>query len=410
MKKTLFIFLTILLFSPKLFADDRDLAYQSARDCYENLKGSTELQKRRDAWENCISQFKKVYVKFGRTNKGEEAKYSLGKLYEELAQNSKNRADWRKAVSEYESFARQYSRSALADDAYFRSAKIHWEEFGNKRYAVRNLSKVVKFYKNSDMAETAERYLEAVEKGTVPKDSAASPVKTSGIVKPRLIVIDPGHGGSDTGAIGPKGVKEKEVTLDIAKKLAAELRLKGMSVFLTRDSDKTLTLADRTKFANSKDADLFISIHANASVSKKQRGVQTYFLNNATDEASLRLAEQENKNLGRKASDLEKIIATMIQTESTEDSKELARAVHKNIVASLSKKYNGINDQHVRSALFYVLVGVKCPSILVETSYISNPKEEARLIDKSYQNLLADAISNGVKSFSSKQKDVAGNL
>jgi len=145
---------------------------------------------------------------------------------------------------------------------------------------------------------------------------------------------------------------------------------------LTRSGDSTLSLDDRVQFANNKKADFFISIHVNASTSSKDHGIETFYLNNASDRASKVLAIAENRSEGRNTTDLEKIIATMMQNASADESRDFAKVVHSSLVNTLSGKYPDVNDQKVKTALFYVLVGVKCPSILVETAYISNPKRE----------------------------------
>ncbi|PJA19145.1 MAG: hypothetical protein COX62_07215, partial [Deltaproteobacteria bacterium CG_4_10_14_0_2_um_filter_43_8] len=282
---------------------------------------------------------------------------------------------------------------------------IEWEKLNDKNGAKKDLIKVIKYYKNGDKAGEAKKYLEAVDAGTPMNETdlkaavvKVPPRKTENKAKSIIVVLDPGHGGNDTGAIGPDGVKEKDLTLPISQKIAAELKkqIEGVQVYLTRNEDKTLDLGERVRFADKKKADYFISVHANASKSGKERGIQTYYLNNASDEASERLASQENKYAGRKTSNLEKIIATMLQNEATDGSRALAGSVHKKIVSSLSKKYSDIEDDKVRSALFYVLVGVKCPSILVETSYISNPKEEKRLKTDAYQRIIAASVAGGL--------------
>ena len=417
-RATTILLLALILIPAGLKAAPATGAYKEAHECYEDLRGDPNAQKLRENWEKCITQFEGVAKKYGRSVEGADAKFSLGRLFEELAQNSKNQMDWNRAVKEYHAFAGQYPRNSMADDAYLSAAKIEWERFQDKEAAKKDLIKIIKFYKNGDQAGEAKKYLDMVEKGTVPEPvKKDEPVKetTKKDVRPEerfTIVIDPGHGGSDTGAIGPSGTEEKDITLKLSKRLAAQIQreMKQAGVLLTRSSDKTLTLDDRVKFANDHHADFFVSVHANASTSKKQHGVQTYYLNNASDDAAARLAAQENKNIGRKLNDLDQIISTMIQNASTEESRELARLVHKSLVAGLSKKYSGVADQNVRSALFYVLVGVKCPSILVETSYVSNPKEEKRLNDAKYQAAVADSIADGLKQYVKMKKAMAGNI
>ncbi len=317
------IFFVVLLASGFAYAETGDQAYTAAHECYVNLRSDANAQKLREPWEKCIKQFENVKKKYRREKAGADAQYSLGKLYEELASNSKNQADWKRAVKEYEAFALGYSRNKMADDAYFQAACIEWERFKDKDAAKADLMKVIKHYKDGDRAGEAKKYLDAMEKGKEPGETAA---KEKAIV----VVIDPGHGGKDTGAIGPDGLEEKDLTLAIAKNTAQELkdRIGSVQVFLTRETDKTLDLGQRVKFANKKKADYFISIHANASKSKKDHGIQTYYLNNASDEASERLASQENKYAGGKSSDIEKIIATMLQNEATDGSRDLARSVH----------------------------------------------------------------------------------
>ncbi|PIR25999.1 MAG: hypothetical protein COV43_03165 [Deltaproteobacteria bacterium CG11_big_fil_rev_8_21_14_0_20_42_23] len=215
-----------------------------------------------------------------------------------------------------------------------------------------------------------------------------------------VIVVDPGHGGDDGGASGKQGTREKDVVLSISKKLAKQLSTQlGAKVYLTRTRDKTLTLEDRDHFANGKKADLFLSIHANASTDRSVSGIQTYYLNNASDEASRRLASRENKSAKKKLPTEEHILSSMQQNYFTDESRILAENIQTHLVSEMNHTYKGVNDKKVRSALFYVLVGAKCPSVLIETSFISNPTEEKRLRSESYQNKLVQSISKGVSSY-----------
>lgn len=214
------------------------------------------------------------------------------------------------------------------------------------------------------------------------------------------IVVDPGHGGTDVGAVGPTGVLEKDVTLLLSKKIANQLREEmDAKVFLTRTHDETLTLEDRNAIAVSKKADLFISVHANASTNRKMAGIETYYLNNASDEAAARLARRENRSARKKMSKVEHILSTMLQNHDAAESQLLARDVQSSLMARMGKRYPGVKNRSVRSALFYVLVGAKCPAILVESSFISNPKEEKRLTNRSYQADLAASITDGIRKY-----------
>lgn len=230
--------------------------------------------------------------------------------------------------------------------------------------------------------------------------------------KPRKlrIILDPGHGGDDPGAHGKKGTLEKNVTLEIALKVRKMLqRNTAYEIFMTREKDTTLQLLDRTKFANRLNGDLFVSIHANASPKRTSKGISTYFLNNADDQESLRVAMRENGELdpdvlgqpSKNTEDyyLEVMKASMVKNFHTTQSTDLARAVQMDMLKTLRKNYSDIVDLGVRSARFYVLTGATMPAILVETSFISHPEEEKRLASAKYQESLANAVVNGIDTF-----------
>lgn len=225
----------------------------------------------------------------------------------------------------------------------------------------------------------------------------------------KRIVIDPGHGGSDPGAVGPKNVKEKNVTLAIALKLEKELKKKlDVEVFLTRRKDKYLPLEERTAFANAKKADIFISIHANSAKRKTARGVETYYLNASTDRAAIRLSALENKttvsNISEFQEDYKLIIMDLLQTSKAEDSSRLAGHIQKGIVNSLRGKYSDTKDLGVKHALFFVLMGAKMPNVLVEASFISNPVEEKLLTKPDFQKRICQGIVKGVEDFIKEQQ------
>ncbi len=216
---------------------------------------------------------------------------------------------------------------------------------------------------------------------------------------PLIIVIDPGHGGKDTGAIGYKKMREKDIVLQISRRLAKNLKSKlGAQVVLTRSQDRFITLDNRDHIAVRKKADLFISIHANAAKRKGAAGIEIYYLNNATDEAAKRLAARENRGSLKSLSELQAILNTMIQNESTTLSALLAEQIKKAIQSKVANKYP-LDRLKIRSALFYVLVGSKAPSILLETGFITNPKEAKRLASAAYQNKLVHAVTTGVANY-----------
>jgi N-acetylmuramoyl-L-alanine amidase len=215
------------------------------------------------------------------------------------------------------------------------------------------------------------------------------------------IVIDPGHGGADPGAPGYfKGIWEKDIVLKMAKKLAVILRDRlNCTVLLTRSTDKKLALEERTAIANTKRADLFISLHCNAAKNRNLRGIETYFLNLATDNQAITVAARENATSEKNISDLAYILSDLMKHTKIEESTRLANIVQTSVVAGMGKQYSEIADLGVKQAPFYVLLGARMPSILVETSFLSNKKECKRLMSSSYQTAICNAIADGVTKY-----------
>jgi N-acetylmuramoyl-L-alanine amidase len=226
-------------------------------------------------------------------------------------------------------------------------------------------------------------------------------------LKVRRVIVDAGHGGHDTGAIGAKGTKEKDVALLIAKKVAKKLEAQGLEVLLTRDDDTFVKLEDRTRFANQNHGDLFISIHCNAAPTKSMRGVETYTLNTSANRYSIRLAARENATTERGVGDLQYILADLATKTNTGESERLAERVQQSIVQNLSSEYKNVKSLGTKEALFFVLLGAKMPAILVETSFLSHPEEELRLADGDYQENISDSISQAVEGFLEERNKLA---
>ncbi len=226
-------------------------------------------------------------------------------------------------------------------------------------------------------------------------------------LKVRRVIIDAGHGGHDTGAIGAKGTREKDVALAIAKKLAEKLEAAGLEVLLTRDDDTFVKLEDRTRFANRNKGDLFISVHCNAAPTKTLRGIETYTLNTSSNRYSIRLAARENSTTERGVGDLQYILADLATKANTGESAHLADRVQRSLIRNLSAEYKGVKDLGTKEALFFVLLGAKMPAILVETSFLSHAEEEERLASDEYQQSVADSIAEAVGGFLEERNKVA---
>ncbi len=240
---------------------------------------------------------------------------------------------------------------------------------------------------------------EGDDAGSVPtKDSPPVEKIHSDTIK--VVVIDPGHGGKDPGAVGPTGYYEKTANLKIANYLKGYLEKElGLTVIMTRGSDTFLDLKKRTAVANDKGADLFISIHNNASTSRSPYGISTYYLAITSDKRALTVAARENDTTVEELSELDYILTDLIVSAKRNESSLLAKFIQEGMVDSVKKGYDNINSVGVCQGPFWVLVGAQMPSILVECSYISNTREEKRLKSDDYLKGLARGIFNGVQRY-----------
>ena len=226
-------------------------------------------------------------------------------------------------------------------------------------------------------------------------------------------MLDPGHGGKDPGALGRGGAREKDVVLSLTKRLARKLQARlPVVVLFTRASDTFIPLEERTAQANAEGADLFISVHANASENPKTRGIETYYLNNTNDRASRRLASFENgfqhvaSDLQLKA-DLSNILSDLIQSGKEEESIALAHHLQNALVAQARKKNPRVRNLGVKKGPFYVLVGAHMPCVLVEAGFLTNRTERRLLLSRAYQEDLAEGLYRGIDQFLRKQQEIS---
>jgi N-acetylmuramoyl-L-alanine amidase len=218
----------------------------------------------------------------------------------------------------------------------------------------------------------------------------------------RTIVIDPGHGGIDPGATGRQGLMEKDVVLDIARRLRDKLVMSGnYRVLLTRDKDVKIFLKERVAFAKINKADLFISIHINSlpAEAASVNYVETYYFGQHTDQRSLELAEKENHDSDYAMGDFREVIARIGDTLKTEESKELASAIHGRLYSSMRRRNRNLLDAGSKTGPFVVLLGVEVPSVLVEVSCISNKAEETRLSKPEYRDNVAGFLKTGIVEY-----------
>jgi N-acetylmuramoyl-L-alanine amidase len=240
---------------------------------------------------------------------------------------------------------------------------------------------------------------------------APEEVRAPGKYSIKAIVLDAGHGGKDPGAVGGRlGIKERNLTLSIAKKLKSILEDNGIRVIMTRDSDVFIPLPERAKIANSSGADLFVSIHINASRSRSMNGFECYYLSEATNDNARALEAFENATLktdegtmAEHSSSLDKTLWDMKLTENRRESAELAGDICSAVDNSLVTRNRG-----VKTARFYVIKFTRIPSVLVEIGYLSNKFEELKLKEESYSNRMADIVAKGILAYKNKYERTEG--
>lgn len=216
------------------------------------------------------------------------------------------------------------------------------------------------------------------------------------------IVLDPGHGGHDTGTIGPQGLEEKDLVLDISLRLGKLLQQRlGADVVYTRDDDTFVPLETRTAIANQAEADLFVSVHANSSQNPESRGVETYYLNFTTSSDALEVAARENAVSDQSIHQLQQLVKNIALQEKVEESREFAADVQHALYTGLVLATPAIHNRGVKKAPFVVLIGAKMPSILAEISFVSNPQDERKLRSPAYRQRIALALYRGIARYAS---------
>jgi len=232
-----------------------------------------------------------------------------------------------------------------------------------------------------------------------PSELPASPERFD------TVVVDAGHGGDDHGARGPKGLLEKDLVLDLARRLAGRLASQGLAVVMTRDADRFVSLEERTRIANEAGTDLFASIHANASSLRDVQGIETFFASaEATDESARVLAQQENLAFGEAAlrmaegDPVRAILGDLLATEHLADAQEFARMAQRRLATAEASRSRG-----VKQAPFVVLMGVHAPAVLVEVGFITNAREEGRLTSAAERERLVTGLAEAVAAFRVRQ-------
>ena len=401
------------------FADDSQYAIASSWMWSIN-SGDTE------APQQAIKALQELVQTYPNSPYVPYAHYWLGRCYDSINQNHQ-------AITQYQIVANRYADAGLLAYAQLELARLYARQ-GSLTRAETFYSKLINASTNKEIVAAASAELQAFKSKrkqgvSPPKNSVQTqtdPPKqplTQSKPKPKLsasasakkgldpesltrefglmaktIVIDPGHGGKDPGALGTSATQEKGIVLSISKKLKEVLTAKGYSVLMTRETNRFIPLKERTQFATRHKADLFLSIHANASKNPQANGIETYYLDvSSTDKASEQIAARENANSGYSIQELESLLQNIIQESKSEDSRRLAEHVQRKLVHA-----TGAVDRGVKHARFVVLIGTKVPAILIETGFLSNSTERQRLATTAYQSKVAAAIAEGVDEFLGK--------
>ncbi len=249
--------------------------------------------------------------------------------------------------------------------------------------------------KKTPDVKPADAETKVITPAKAPNAGARSLVRSLGLKLSR-VVIDAGHGGHDTGTIGPGGFTEKELVLDVAMRLKERIETElGAEVVMTRGDDNFVPLETRTAIANQQQADLFISIHANSSRVRSVRGVETYFLNFTSSREALETASRENAASERSIHELQDLVKKIMLRDKVEESRELAQHIDR---AMASRKGSGM-DRGVKQAPFIVLIGANMPSVLAEVCFISNPQDEKNIKNADSRQAIADSLFDGVRSY-----------
>ena len=378
--------------------------------------------------DNAIAALKKLVQNYPNSPYAPEAHYRLGDSYDRLQ-------DYGKAVPHYQTIISRYSNHALADKAqlrlgrsyeaqdYFTLAHITYEALSQRSQDPQIVAQAEKRASRLDIEQTEEEApvdatpeIAAPESPQVaqpnppktpPEVTKPPPPEPPKTVKPvpnpslaqqlglsvKTIVIDPGHGGKDPGAVSQTR-QEKKIVLNLSKTLRDILVKKGYNVRLTRETDVFLPLRKRTQFATNQKADLFISIHTNASISNKAAGIETYYLALASDESARITAMRENAGAEYNMKELDALVGRILKESKSTESRRLAKLIQAQLASGKQVKNRG-----VKHAPFVVLIGTKVPAVLVEVGFISNPTEGKKLTTKAYQRQLATAIAKGIEQY-----------
>lgn len=382
--------------------------FDAVKARYLSLRNTDVAYERESEWRTVATDFERFAQAAPRDRSAPQALFNAAIVWRGLAARRASAAELERALAALAAIVERYPNDVLADDALLKRGEIELQEHGDGAAARATWAEIGRRYPDADMrGVAAARLAELAEPRPTPPDAGGvgrAPTASGATAgaAPVLVVLDPGHGGEDTGAEGPGGLLEKDVVLAVAREIKHLLETeRGIAVRLTRTDDSFRPLLERTAFANNLGADLFVSLHANAAPRTTLNGVETYYLDTSGGESARVLAERENASVRFEgpAGDLAYMLSDLVQTAKTAESAGLARAIQTGLVRRVRARWPDARDLGVKKALFYVLVGAHMPCALVEIGFMTNPVEGKRIATEEYRRDVARGIFEGIVAY-----------
>ena len=401
-----FVLLALMLSFSVVLADATAVRFQELKKQYMSLRNTDIALARTDEWDKLARQFEGFVDKNPSFDDNPSALLNAATLVQILYQNFGGADRAQKAASLLERIARDYPGHHLVDDALLKRGDLLLFELRKVGEGRRAYEELVRAYPKSELVPVARSRIKTIDDGSYRVEEAQDPfAQIFEEVDSRegpVVVIDPGHGGEDFGAQGVAGLLEKDVVLAVAFELEQLLKEKLKAVVrLTRRSDIFVPLAARTQLANDFNADMFISLHTNASPKGRARGFEIYYLDNTGDQASQKLAERENASTRFEGAegDLQFMLSDLIQNAKLDDSIVLGNVLHRSMKEYVAPKWPDVRPLGVKRAPFYVLVGAHMPCVLVEMFFIDNVVDGPRLAQKQFRSDLAKSLFLGIEEY-----------